>query len=89
MQTSEKLQNFVVLLFPPTSHRAGKAAVGGGLLEECKKLHMNIHMATLPRVIQIQIAQPRFSEMNSPAGKVLAKRRQPNESPGLWPMLHL
>jgi hypothetical protein len=29
---------------------------------------MNIHMATLPRVIQIQIAQPRFSEMNSPAG---------------------
>ena len=63
--------------------------MGSGLLEECKKLHMNIHMATLPRVIQIQIAQPRFSEMNSPAGKVLAKRRQPNESPGLWPMLHL
>jgi hypothetical protein len=28
---------------------------------------MNIQMATLPRVIQIQIAQPRFSEMNSPA----------------------
>ena len=50
---------------------------------------MNTHMATLPRVIQIQIAQPRFWEMNSPAGKVLAKRRQPNESPGLWPMLHL
>jgi hypothetical protein len=32
-----------------------------------------MNMATLPRVIQIQIAQPRFSEMNSPAGKALAK----------------
>jgi len=30
---------------------------------------MNIHMATLPRVIQIQIAQPRFSEMSSPREK--------------------
>jgi len=28
---------------------------------------MNINMVTLPRVIQIQIVQPRFSEMNSPA----------------------
>ena len=27
---------------------------------------MNIHMAPLPRVIQIQIAQPRFSEMKPP-----------------------
>jgi hypothetical protein len=34
---------------------------------------MNIHMATLRRVIQIQIAQPRGPEMNSPAGKALAK----------------
>src|SRR4030095_5845960 len=37
--------------------------------EECKNSKMNVHMATLPRVIQIQIAQPRFSEMNSPAGE--------------------
>ena len=29
---------------------------------------MNSHMATLPRVIQNLIAQPRFSEMNSTAG---------------------
>jgi len=30
---------------------------------------MNIHMATLPRVIQIQIAQSRGPELSSPAGK--------------------
>jgi len=34
---------------------------------------MNIHMATLPRVIQIQIAQPRGPEMNSPAGNQKAQ----------------
>jgi hypothetical protein len=34
---------------------------------------MNIHMATLPRVIQIQIAQPRFSENEFSSGKGLGK----------------
>ena len=47
--------------------------MGGGLLEKWQELQMNIHMTTLPRVIQIQIAQPRGPEMNSPAGNVLAK----------------
>jgi hypothetical protein len=34
---------------------------------------MNIHMATLSRAIQIQIAQPRGPEMNSPARKGLGE----------------
>jgi hypothetical protein len=34
---------------------------------------MNIHIAALPRVIRIQIAQPRGPEMISLAGKALPK----------------
>jgi len=48
--------------------------VGGGILEKCRELQMNIHMATLPRVIQIQVAQPRGPEMNSPAGNQRPKQ---------------
>ena len=59
--------------------------MGGGLLEKYKNSTMNIHMATLPRVIQIQIAQPRFSEMNSPAGKVWRSGDNLTNHPGTGP----